>query len=557
MRSFVKILLAIVPALLAAGTSTAQNIGNWSNGPEVKTHYGIVRGFSDKHQTWAWKGIPFASPPVGELRWKAPVDPVPWEGVRKARKYGSPANQAVPVIGAVGSEDCLYLNIWRPKSGETGLPVYFYIHGGGNSLGTSGVKDYDGALSSNHSNMIFVTANYRLGVMGWLRHPAITGSGSEADQSGNFGTLDLIQALKWVKENIAAFGGDPNQVTIAGESAGGINVLSLLISPTAKGLFHRAVSESGLTLLYKADESERATNQLLKNLLVVDGLAEGEPDAAKRLAGMTPAEINEYLRGKSPGELMKNFSTMDAGMAKWPTVLSDGYVIPKEGYQAIQSGRWANPVPLLIGVNKDEAALFRYMAKDPKPGTRGYEILTEYQSLLWRIGGLDSIATLITAHPDAPPVFAYRFDWGAKDEQGISVLPRNKGEVLGAHHYAEIPFFYGNGPSQLSVIVGRTFSAANRKGREKLTNLCMRFIGNFAHTGNPNGEGVPLWEPWKPLAGADKLIILDATRDNLRISSSNETIHLETLIHKAENELSGEERTDMLRIVRNKMVMGK
>ena len=222
----------------------------WEGNPVVSTEYGYLRGYPDAADTISWKGVPFASPPVGQLRWKAPVDPEPWTGIREAGHYSDPCVQYSPLGRGkiIGSEDCLYLNVWRPETAEQDLPVYVWIHGGGNSIGSANmVPDYEGYNLASRGNLVFVSINYRLGPFGWFAHPSLrTGeSGDEYNDSGNFGTLDIIQALKWINRNIGFFGGDPDRVTIAGESAGAFNVTSLLVSPQAAGLFHGAVSQSG------------------------------------------------------------------------------------------------------------------------------------------------------------------------------------------------------------------------------------------------------------------------------------------------------------------------
>ncbi|MFW9871211.1 MAG: carboxylesterase family protein, partial [Candidatus Thorarchaeota archaeon] len=273
-------------------------LGDWNDDAVVQTIYGTVSGCSEE-SVWCWKGIPYATPPVGELRWKAPLDPVPWLGIRKTRKFGNSAAHVMLILGSLGSEDCLYLNVWRPKSPETDLPVYLYIHGGGNSIGSSDTKSYYGNAVAEKSNMVYVSVNFRLGAMGWFLHPAVTNNGSSEDQSGNYGTLDLVKALEWVRDNIRAFGGDPNNVTAAGESGGAFNVLSLLISPLAKGLFHRAVIESGLSLAWSPDVAAAQSSELLVALLVKDGKARSEEEAWQVLAHMRDDDINSYLRSKS------------------------------------------------------------------------------------------------------------------------------------------------------------------------------------------------------------------------------------------------------------------
>jgi para-nitrobenzyl esterase len=199
-----------------------------------------VLGQDDADGTWVWKAIPFARPPLGQLRWRAPQDPVPWQGVRRETAFNAGCTQFSEVIPGMisGSEDCLYLNVWRPRDAEPGLPVYVWIHGGGNSTGSAThISTYLGNRIASRSRVVFVSVNYRLGPFGWFTLPALREGVSPEDASGNYGTLDLIQSLKWIRDNIEAFGGDPARVTITGESAGGIDVLSLLISPPARGLF--------------------------------------------------------------------------------------------------------------------------------------------------------------------------------------------------------------------------------------------------------------------------------------------------------------------------------
>jgi para-nitrobenzyl esterase len=313
----------------------------------------------------------------------------------------------------------------------------------------------------------------------------VTGSGSKEDQSGNFGTLDLIKSLEWIHENIRAFGGDPNNVTIAGESGGAFNVLSLLVSPAAKGLFHRAISESALSLIWSTNDAITQSNKLLVSLLIKEQKAGSEEEAKRLISKMMDNEINKYLRSKSAFTITKNIPTRDFGMAEWQTIFTDGVVIPEEGYDVLSSGEWANKVPLIIGCTKDEMKLFGYFRKNPPVNSREYDLVWGYYSLLWRANGVDVIARKISSNSDIP-VYAYRFDWGSPDSNGVSVLPGNKGQELGAYHSAEIPFFLGMGSGQIAMLIGKTYTKNNYLSREKLTDLCMSYLANFAKTGNPN-----------------------------------------------------------------------
>ena len=516
----------------------------WSNIATVQTKYGQLTGYSDK-KTWCWKGIPYATPPVGELRWKSPRSPVPWLGTRKTKKFGNAAAQIMPILGPSGSEDCLYLNIWRPKSSETELPVYLYIHGGGNSIGTAATVDYYGNAVAGKSNLLYVSVNYRIGAMGWFVHPAVTGRGSSEDQSGNFGTLDIIKSLEWVNENIRAFGGDPNNVTIAGESGGAFNVLSLLISPLAKGLFHHAISESGLSLIWSTSDAIIQSNKLLVSLLIKERKVGSEEEAERFISKMMDDEINEYLRSKSAFTITKNIPTRDFGMAEWHTIFTDGIVMPEEGYGVFSSGEWTNKVPLIIGCTKDEMKLFGYFRKNPPLNSREYDLIWGYYSLLWRANGVDVIARESSSNSDVP-IYAYRFDWGSPDSNGLSVLPGNKGQKLGAHHSAEIPFFLGMGMGQITMIIGKTHTKNNFLGREKLTDLCMGYLANFAKTGNPNGEKLPHWPVWDNTRGKEKILVLDAGISDLKLSYLREMISVRSVLDLINSELEEPERGKVL-----------
>jgi len=281
----------------------------WNGTEVVTTTYGDVKGFADNADTWVWKAIPFATPPVGELRWQAPHDPEPWSGIREETEFcnwcpqfSSEFDPSNNTMHLAGNEDCLYLNIWRPQSEEIHLPVYLWIHGGGNSVGSASI--YDGSILASTSNLIVITIQYRLGPFGWFTHPALRQGESALDDSGNYGTLDIIKALEWVRDNINAFGGDPNNVTIAGESAGAINVLSLIISPAASSLFHKAIAQSGLLSPVPLSAGDSYANTVIEALLANDGTPEDQAQSVRE--SMTDAEIEAYLRSKSTEEFLRH-----------------------------------------------------------------------------------------------------------------------------------------------------------------------------------------------------------------------------------------------------------
>jgi para-nitrobenzyl esterase len=509
------------------------------------TRFGAVRGFEDASDTWVWKAIPFARPPVGELRWRAPRDPVPWKGVRGPRELASPSLQYVPAFPWVieGSEDCLYLNVWRPRSAETGLPVYVWIHGGGNSMGSAAwLTEYRGSAVADSSRLVYVSVNYRLGPMGWFAHPALREGSSALDDSGNYGTLDLVQALKWVKENIAAFGGDPERVMIAGESAGGFNVLSLLVSPAARGLFSRALVESGGPKSASMADAEGSADRVLRLLLLRDGKARDAEEAGRVAAAMRPVDVRAYLRSKTGREILRCFEPSPLGMFDNPAILRDGAVIPASGYGTLGTAEQASRVPLIIGTNAEESKLFMYFNPALDPTSDLYAAYARYTSMRWKAEGVDGVARALASSPDSPPVYAYLFSWGAPDASGRSPMPGDWGRRLGAFHSLEIPFFHGMDTVFGGLLDRQLLSASARQGRKALSAAMMSYVASFVRTGDPNdsGSGLPRWEPWSNEPGAPRCIVFDADESSARISMTDREVTLAGIQEEMRSRLAGD-----------------
>jgi len=488
--------------------------GCTKEGPTIQTLHGPVMGYHDEANTWVWKAVPFAKAPVGSLRWKAPQDPDPWVDVRQETAFGNDCVQYDYLSSKImGDEDCLYLNVWRPQTLEADLPVYFWIHGGGNSVGSSANPDYWGANLASKSNMVVVSTNYRLGPFGWLTYPGLR-SGLPDDtenDSGNYGTLDLIKALSWIKDNIKAFGGDPNLVTITGESAGGQNVLSLLMAPPAEGLFHRAMSQSGGVRFSLVSEGDEHAQALILKLLVNDGSAADEPSALAILNGMSSSEIQTYLRSKTSEEIMSLHERGPFGMiSTLPRLFRDGTVLPEAGADAFSNGTYPNKVPTILGSNKEESKLFLFM--DPTFWSKEelYQVVTSYSSDDWKASGVDQLARQLRSIPGQPNVYAYQFLWGAGGDTGESVLPAPWDFLLGSFHTLEIPFFFGN--DTINIILQLfLFNEENEPGRKALTNAMMAYLAQFARTGDPNqsGSDLPEWHPWSNDEGGPKCILFD------------------------------------------------
>jgi para-nitrobenzyl esterase len=306
---------------------------------ERHTRFGPVVGVDDSGTTgtYAWKGVPFAKPPVGELRWKAPVDPDPWKAARVTQQFGNACvqygriygpganNRYDPTIGttlnqAVGSEDCLYLNIWRPADRRGGRPVIVFVHGGSNVSGYTADPVYDGAALAESADAVVVTVSYRLGIFGFLNVSQLQSGVDAQEDSGNFALLDIIKALHFIRDNIANFGGNPTNVTLMGQSAGAIDVYALLTTPATVDarpqLFHRAAPLSGgislasnlppgrIPTLNPASLYAAQGNRLLYEQVIADGFATDLAGAAAWVASQTPAQVASYLRSKTPASLL-------------------------------------------------------------------------------------------------------------------------------------------------------------------------------------------------------------------------------------------------------------
>lgn len=305
----------------------------------VMTQYGQVLGVAEKDLT-VYRGVPFAAPPVGDLRWRPPQPAASWDGVRQAVDF-APDPVAGPGVGPSNSEDCLYLNVWTPaKSTNERLPVMVWIYGGGFSFGSTSTPIHNGEHLAR-KGVILVSITYRVGPLGFLAHPELSAE-SPHHASGNYGLLDMIAGLKWVQQNIAAFGGNPDRVTIFGESAGGIAVSMLCASPEAKGLFHGAISQSGGSF-----GPPRPTTYPGENM---KGLAAAE-QAGVAYAERAGAASIAKLREIAPGKLPPGWGSG----AAWPII--DGWVIPDDQYKLYEAGTY-NDTPILVGYNSDEGASF-------------------------------------------------------------------------------------------------------------------------------------------------------------------------------------------------------
>ncbi|MDA7702506.1 carboxylesterase family protein [Gammaproteobacteria bacterium] len=474
----------------------------FANDLNIYTTSGISSGFQINGVN-NWDDIPYAQPPVGDLRWRAPqeifsneliVPRVDNFCVQKPSGMGGSEFDGDEFFS--GSEDCLYLDIKAPKTKSNSLlPVMFWIHGGGN---TSGLKDtYDFSKMVRKHNVIVVTINYRLGAFGWFTHPSIQGLQDSDDKSSNFGTLDIIAALEWIKSNISLFGGDPDNVTIFGESAGGHNVLSLLVSKKAKGLFHKAISQSGYTTSISQEKAYRQskpspTSELTSQKIVNKLLEKAELKSQKDLSN---TEVRKILKELDARDFFINYSDRPS-YQEIPLLTADGIAIPFDGLkQSLSNKDHVNIVPTIAGSNKDEVKLWLASAEYfvgleysffgsllgvPRVGLKdeaAFELFNSYRSRAWKLRGVDNpLRSLASAGNN--DLYAYRYDWDDHRKWPVA----NFKKLIGAAHATEIPLLTGN-----NKLVGDYGFLIYPKGPSKhfLSKNMMNFWANFAKTAKP------------------------------------------------------------------------
>ena len=486
------------------------------NSLTIATTSGVSQGIL-RQDVISWEDIPYALPPEGDLRWKAPRPLIATDLVIQPKEGNGCMQDAsmyagIQGEGIVGQEDCLYLDIKAPVNNlNRRLPVMFWIHGGGN---TSGIKDYyDFSELIRRHQVIVVTINYRLGPLGWFTHPAIQGLQAGLDKTSNFGTLDIIEALKWVKNNIQNFGGDPDNITIFGESAGGHNVLSLLASPLADGLFHKAISQSGYTTSFTIEEAYGSDqNMVPSNKLASDKVLSAHDlsgyGSIKKLFNSNPKRYGEdyqrYLRsinGKSLLETYKQISkdTYD----RLPILTRDGIVVHIDGVSAgLVAAKKKNNIPVIAGSNKDELSLWlatnRYFVNTSYPLTKLiplpkikfkredlYKLWVKTRSQGWKLRGVDE-PLMDLEKSGNNSLYAYRFDWDDQASSYFADFP----SLIGSAHGIEISFITGDfkfGP------IGR-YVYPNGELRNQMQDTMMNAWASFAKTGVPKtGKGFD-WE---------------------------------------------------------------
>jgi para-nitrobenzyl esterase len=501
---------ALLIAIFAVGCSMAQPPA------PIRVEGGMLQGTAGDGLT-IYRGIPFAAPPTGDLRWRAPQPAGKWNGVRPAAKFAPACTQPARNTGdGPGvSEDCLYLNVWTPaKSANDRVPVLVWIYGGGFNAGATSEPNYSGERLAE-KGVVLVSIAYRVGLLGFLAHPGLSAE-SKSRVSGNYGLLDMISGLQWIQKNIAAFGGDPRRVTIFGESAGGIAVSMLCASPLAKGLFQGAISESGGS--FGPPRPNPLPGENLKRL--PDAERSGE-EYAKSAGASSIADLRKISAERLPG------GGRGMGMA-WPII--DGWVIPDDQYKLYAAGKF-NDTPILVGYNSDEGSSFSpprtpqdYIAVvKTRYGPFADQLLKAYPTDATDVpktardltrdamfGWHTWVWARLQAKAGKSKVFYYCFD------QHPEYPTASSRAGYGSGHGAEV------------VYVFEHLSAANPQTTKPdlaISEAMATYWTNFAKRGDPNGEGVPGWPAFSdanptvmyfaqtphtgPVPSADALKVLD------------------------------------------------
>jgi para-nitrobenzyl esterase len=486
-----------VHVLLLATFMTAQDT--------VTTETGKVKGFVSEG-VLSFKGVSYAAPPIMDLRWRPPQPPAKWSGVREASAYGHDCMQlpfpsdAAP-LGTTPAEDCLVLNVWAPQQRRGKLPVLVWIYGGGFVNGGSSSAVYDGTQFAKRG-LVFVSFNYRIGRFGFLAHPALTRE-SKDGLLGNYGYMDQIAAMKWVQRNIAAFGGDPHQVTVFGESAGGGSVHMLMTSPLSTGLFQRAVVESGggralmpSTGLHEGKEGRPSAEEIGVAFAKKNGITGDDSEALKKLRTLPAETVVDGL----------NMASMGPAASTYPGPMIDGNIVTNTIEVLYKGGKYQH-VPMIVGANSMDIGfaraatveeLFAPFGADSEAAKRAYNA---EQSKNLRELGMKVAADQFMIEPARFVAATFSSQSGSVWEYRFAYVAGSmRSQWPGAPHATEIPFVFDT--------VKAKYGAQLTPEDESIAQQTNNYWANFAKSGDPNGTGLPKWPRYST---ADELLIIQAS----------------------------------------------
>ena len=520
-------LAAAVTLLLSAGFSMA---GEAAFAKQVKTEQGLINGAYDaQHQVVEWLGVPYAAPAKGELRWRGPEPAKKHKGVLDCIAY-APSNMQSKNGKAFGEEGVLTLDIVRPDSEEKKLPVLVFLHGGNNQ--TSNSQLLKGNKLAKETNAVYVSVQYRLGVLGFNNLPALQ-QGNKLEKSGNYGLLDQAAALDWVKKNIKHFGGDPDNITVSGFSAGGRDVLAMLIAPNFKDKFAKMISFSGGLTVADPELSQKVLAKKLAPLAVEDGKASDLITAEKWLLsdkGKEAKAVRNYLHNVKAERLAPVMAGAVIRMSAFPHLYADGELLPEKGF----ASKKLNSVPLLLLACGDEFSSFAardvyfkdrlgQLLKDDTT-TREYRFANKYGSKLYGLfNGQEAAAKLYPNYKE--DIYVCTFDFGHSNEVvGEAYATRN-----GALHGIFLPFM-----SDQTYPFAKS-DAFKTAGAKELSKAFLASLAAFMRTGNPNTELLgSTWQKWNPNYRPE--LVFDANRVQPRIYSVNSRVSYEGILAEMDND---------------------
>jgi len=485
-----------------------------ANAKVVETSAGLIEGRLTRG-VYRFMGVPYAAPPIGDLRWRAPQPAAPWTGIRPAYKpasacaqYGNffASSDAATFDKPHGSEDCLYLNIWAPQKFSAKRPVLIFFHGGSGIAGDAAHPLYDGAKLATALDAVVITTNYRLSVFGSLQSEALR-TGDPAEDSGSYYLLDLIQVLDWTRNNCVGFGCDGGNITIAGQSAGAVNVLSLLRSPLAKGKFQKAISLSGVPFSGSWEQAKERTQELLSNLLIADGQAADKEQAQDQMQTLNPDDLREYLYAQPMHALVKA-----SGRGLSPVALADGVVLKTLDAPESPAPQVVSKVPLLMGKTRDELTTLIPLFETDAPLVEMWPYYSgepRQRSIKNELGWFKRIKRGTTVFfadrflrrkfkrftkeygAQLPALYVYQFEWDNYPEPWRS--------DLGAFHGLDIPFVFGNFIDDRKIYMRFAWTEENRNEREALHRHIAESLKAFVHKGAPStpAQAKQPWPQWQ------------------------------------------------------------
>lgn len=475
------------------------------------TTKGTVNGTKSSDATsLIWYGIPYGAPTSGTNRWKAPQPVSPWTGTFYARTPKTGAACYGDGTNYQGTEDCLYVNVYRPNTTEKNLPVMVYVHGGGNASGNANIDFTKLAVAAK---AVIVSVEYRLGAFGYLSHPALQ-TGTAEENSGNFALLDIKAALQWVQREIGYFGGNAANVTLSGFSAGARNVMLCMISPQMKGLFHKVIAFSGGCNTCTPEQGEESSESKLATILVNRGTYATKEKALEYIQAADNATIRDLFYSLTTAEVANMYRSSALRLNLFPQGFNDGTVIPKEGFSVITSGNY-NRVPVILGSDATEFSSFALktdITAELNAATttlydRVMQLAIKYGSLFQSEHYIEEPANLLSSDILHQPVYAYRFLWGTDP----AVTDVAYSTYVGAAHGISKDFLRGSYSNPNKDLAPNAIRVENKAGRIELTTIMQSYVGEFLKNGSPNAQGLGTWATWNAAPGVNKIMLFNAT----------------------------------------------